>query len=75
MKKCYPVVECKQLKRQLKTFYTRKELHQGGLVKILLYFQVHNLTKTIKETTRILSISITIPMCSSETDLMYNFFR
>ena len=44
MKKCYPVVECKQLEKELKTFYTREEMHQDGLVKLLLYLEEHNLT-------------------------------
>ena len=75
MKKCYPVVECKKLERELKTFYIRKEMHQGGLVKILLYLKEHNLTETFSETVKLLSILITIPMCSTEAERTFSTLK
>ena len=75
VKKCYPVVECKKLERELKTFYIRKEMHQGGLVKILLYLKEHNLTETFSETVKLLSILITIPMCSTEAERTFSTLK
>ena len=75
VKKCYPVVECKQLERELKTFYSRKEMHQDGLVKILLYLEEHNLTKIFNETTKLLRILITIPMTSVEAERTFSSLK
>ena len=74
VKKSYPVVEHKQL-REVKTCYTRKEMHQDGLVKILLYLKEHNLTKTFNETAKFLSILITIPMCSNEAERTFSTLK
>ena len=75
MKKCYPVVECKQLERELKTFYKRKEMHQDGLMKVLLYLEENNLSKIFIETTKLLRILITIPMTSVEAERTFSSLK
>ena len=64
MKQFYPVVEYKQLERELKSFYTREEMHQDGFVKILLYLKENNLTNTTNEIAKLFKILISIPMTS-----------
>ena len=54
----YPVVDCKHLKNELKIFYRRKEMHKGGLVKILLYLEENNLRKTFNEITKLLKLQL-----------------
>ena len=75
VKECYPVIEIKQLQRELKAFYTRKDMHQDGLVKILLYFEEHNLTNTFNETAKLLRILITIPMTSVEAERTFSTLK
>ena len=75
VKECYPVIEIKQLGRELKAFYTRKDMHQDGLVKILLYFEEHNLTNTFNETAKLLRILITIPMTSVEAERTFSTLK
>ena len=71
----YPVVDCKHLKNELKIFYRRKEMHKGGLVKILLYLEENNLRKTFNEITKLLSILVTIPMCSTEAERTFSTLK
>ena len=50
-------------------------MHQDGLVKILLYLKEHNLTKKFNETAKLLSILITIPMCSNEAERTFSTLK
>ncbi len=65
------MVDCKQLERELKTFYKRKEMHQDGLMKVLLYLEENNLSKIFNET----RILITIPMTSVEAERTFSSLK
>ena len=50
-------------------------MHQEDLVQILLYLKEHNLTQTFSETAKLLSILITIPMCSTEAERTFSTLK
>ena len=71
----YPVVDCKMLEKELGVFYKRTEMHKAGLVKTLVYIEDNNLSETFKETTKLLSILVTIPMCSTEAERTFSTLK
>ena len=75
VKKYYPDVNCKYLVSELKTFYQRKEMHKGGLVKNLIYLEENNLIGTFSEIAKVINILITIPMCSTEAERTFSSLK
>ena len=61
----YPAVGCKNLEKELRVFYKRKEMNKAGLVNPLLYIEKR---KIFNELTKLLSILVNIPMYTTKAE-------
>ena len=50
-------------------------MHRGGLVKILSYLEENNLSKTFNEITKLLTILVTLLMCSTEAERTFSTLK